>query len=206
MQIYPPLKKLDKIPLLPQNSPNIHRKEFPMRTNTVHLIYIALFAAVLCIFAPISVPLPANSISLSLATLAVYLTAYLLPPEDAITAVGIYLLLGAVGLPVFSGYLSGISRFTAPGGGYLIGYLFLAGIASCAVRRFSRPPAQFFGILLATLVMYLCGTFWFAKTTNTGFFTALPACALVFLPFDIGKILLACHLGRKLSAYLPQQK
>lgn len=175
-----------------------------MRTNTARLIYIALFAALLCIFAPISIPLPASSISFSLATFVIYLTAYLLPPKDALTAVGIYLLLGAVGLPVFSGYLSGVSRFAAPGGGYLIGYLFLAGISSCAVRRFSRPVPQFFGILFATLVMYFCGTFWFAKAVNTGFFAALPACTLVFLPFDTCKILLACHLGRRLSAYLSQ--
>ena len=59
----------------------------------------------------------------------------------------IYLLLGAVGLPVFSGYMAGISRFAAPGGGYLIGYLFLAGISSWFVQKYSAVSMQdqFFG-------------------------------------------------------------
>ncbi|MGN1231305.1 MAG: biotin transporter BioY, partial [Anaerotignum sp.] len=101
-----------------------------MQTNTKKIVYIALMAAILCILAPISIPIPVSTISLTLATLAIYIIAYVLEPKEALAAVGLYLLLGAIGLPVFSGYMSGISRFVAPGGGYLVGYLFLAGISS----------------------------------------------------------------------------
>lgn len=170
--------------------------------KTKDLTYIALMAAVLCILAPISIPIPISSVALTLATFAIYLMAYILRPKQALAAVGIYLFLGAVGLPVFSGYLSGVSRFAAPGGGYLIGYLFLVGISSFFVHHFSRPAMQILGMFLATLVMYAIGTFWLAYSTGVSFLTALPAGALVFLPLDILKIILSSYMGRKLQLHL----
>lgn len=170
--------------------------------KTKDLTTIALTAAVLCILAPISIPIPVSSVALTLATFAIYLMAYILKPKQALAAVGIYLFLGAVGLPVFSGYLSGISRFAAPGGGYLIGYLFLAGISAWSVHRFSKPMMQLLGMFLATLVMYAIGTFWLAYTTGIPFLSALPAGALVFLPLDIVKISLSFYIGRKIQLHI----
>lgn len=161
------------------------------------LTSIALLTALLCILAPISIP--AGSTAFSLATFVIYLTAYLLPPKKALAAVGLYLFLGAVGLPVFSGYTAGFSRFFSPGGGYLIGYLPLVGISAFFVQRFSALSIQILGLFLSTLVLYLIGTGWLAFVTHTPFFTALPMGALVFLPLDSFKILFACMLGRKLK-------
>jgi len=168
------------------------------------LTRIALMAAVLCILAPISLPLPGSPVALTMATFALYLMAYILHPKQAFASVGIYLLLGAAGLPVFSGYLGGISRFAAPSGGYLIGYLFLAGISSHFVQRSSHLPTQVFGMVLGTAVMYLLGTFWMALSAGLSFFTALSAGMLVFLPLDIPKIILSSYLGRKIQKHLKQ--
>ena len=170
--------------------------------KTKDLTRIALMAAVLCVLAPISIPLPISSVALTLATFALCLMAYILKPKQAIAAVGIYLLLGAAGLPVFSGYMAGVSRFAAPGGGYLIGYLFLAGISSWFVQKYSAISMQVIGIFLDTLVMYLLGTFWMAYVTNISFFTALPAGMFIFLPFDILKIILASYIGRKIQKHI----
>ena len=126
----------------------------------------------------------------------------MLEPKQALAAVGLYLLLGAIGLPVFSGYMAGISRFAAPGGGYLVVYLFLAGISSAFIHRFSHPLPQIGGMFLATCITYGIGTFWLAKVTNAPFLATLPAGALVFLPLDTVKMLFACWLGRKLQQYL----
>ena len=111
-------------------------------TKTRTLTMTALMTAVICIFAPISIPIPISPVALTLGTFAMYLTAYVLPPRQALAAIGLYLLLGAAGLPVFSGYTAGLSRFAAPGGGYLIGFLFLTGISSLFVSRF---PKNIFG-------------------------------------------------------------
>ena len=173
-----------------------------MKTTT--MTRIALMAAVLCILAPISIPVPISSVALTLATFFLYLMAYILKPRQALTVVGIYLLLGAVGLPVFSGYMAGISRFASPGGGYLIGYLFLAGISSWFVQKYSAVSMQVIGMFLGTLVMYTLGTLWMANTTGISFLSALPAGMLVFLPLDILKIILASYIGRKIRLYIKQ--
>ncbi|MBR2383424.1 MAG: biotin transporter BioY, partial [Anaerotignum sp.] len=151
-----------------------------MKTTT--MTRIALMAAVLCILAPISIPVPVSSVALTLATFVLYLMAYILKPRQVLTVVGIYLLLGAAGLPVFSGYMAGIIRFAAPGGGYLIGYLFLAGISSWFVQKYPHLTLQISGMFLGTLVMYTLGTLWMANTTGISFLSALPAGMLVFLP------------------------
>ena len=173
-----------------------------MKTTT--MTRIALMAAVLCILAPISIPVPVSSVALTLATFVLYLMAYILKPRQVLTVVGIYLLLGAIGLPVFSGYMAGISRFAAPGGGYLIGYLFLAGISSWFVQKYSAVSMQVTGMFLGTLVMYTLGTLWMANTTGISFLSALPAGMLVFLPLDILKIILASYIGRKIRLYIKQ--
>ncbi|WP_458406628.1 biotin transporter BioY [Anaerotignum sp.] len=171
-----------------------------MKTND--LTCIALMTAVLCILAPISVPIPVSSVSLTLATFVLYLMAYILSPRQALAAVGLYLLLGAVGLPVFSGYMAGVSRFVAPGGGYLIGYLFLTGISGWFVQKYSDLSLQIFGMFLGTLVMYIIGTFWMAVSTGISFLTALPAGMLVFLPLDTLKIILSVSIGRKIQKHI----
>ena len=85
--------------------------------KTTELTRIALMTAVLCILAPISIPVPFSSVALSLAAFAIYLMAYILKPRQALFSICLYLLLGAAGLPVFAGYLGGISRFASPNGG-----------------------------------------------------------------------------------------
>ena len=170
--------------------------------KTKDLTRMALMTAVLCILAPISLPLPAVSVALTLATFVIYLMAYILTPKQALASVSIYLLLGAVGLPVFSGYMAGISRFASPGGGYLIGYLFLAGISSFFIHRFPGTAMQVGGMFTGTIVMYCIGTFWLAYTTGTTFSAALPAGMLIFLPPDMVKILLASYIGRKIQLHI----
>ena len=146
-----------------------------MKTTT--MTRIALMAAVLCILAPISIPVPVSSVALTLATFVLYLIAYILNPRQVLTVVGIYLLLGAVGLPVFSGYMAGISRFAAPGGGYLIGYLFLAGISSWFVQKYSAVSIQVIGMFLGTLVMYTLALFgWQTQRASPFFPPCLQGC------------------------------
>ena len=170
--------------------------------KTTDLTHIALMTAVLCILAPISIPVPVSSVAPSLATFAIYLMAYILKPRQALTAVGLYLLLGAAGLPVFSGYMAGISRFAAPGGGYLMGYLFLAGISSLFIHRSAKTPVQMAGMLLGTLTMYGIGTYWLSISTGISFLAAIPAGMMAFLPFDLIKIVLSSYIGRKIQLHI----
>ena len=171
------------------------------------LTQIALMTAILCILAPISIPIPISPVALTGSTFAIYFAACVLTPAQARISVLLYLLLGAVGVPVFSGYTAGFSRFTAPGGGYLVGYLFLVTISAFFCSRYhSRPILQIGGMFLATLVTYTIGTLWMAYVTDTSFLQSLPMGALVFLPFDFCKMLAACFLGNRIRPQLERMQ
>ena len=171
--------------------------------KTKNLTSTALMTAIICILGPISIPLPISPVPITLCTFALYLSVYILDIKQALGAVALYLALGAVGVPVFSGYISGFAIFAGPRGGYLVGYLFLVAISGYFAKKYPQnPKLQMAGALLGTVVTYTIGTFWLSIVTNTGFISALPMGALIFLPLDIVKLVLANVVGRKMQLYL----
>lgn len=108
-------------------------------TNRVYSLCVtALFAAILAVLSPLSIPLPFTPVPLSLGTFAVYLAAAAGGVRWGTLSVAVYLLLGAVGIPVFAGYSGGLQVLVGPTGGYLIGYLPLAFFGRAAHRPFPR--------------------------------------------------------------------
>lgn len=170
------------------------------------LTRIALMGAVISIAAPIAIPLPISPVPLTLGTFALYLAIFILNPKEAFYSTLLYLFLGAVGIPVFAGYTSGIARFVSPGGGYLVGYLFLVGISSYFIKRYeSKFHIQLMGCFFATLVMYFIGTAWLAHMTGASFVATIPSGILIFLPLDVPKLILAGVVGRQVRARLQFQ-
>ena len=104
------------------------------RAYTKNLIIIALMSAIMCILAPVSIPLFFTPVPISLGVFIIYIISYVLSPIYATLSVFIYILLGLFGLPVFSGYAGGAAKLFGPTGGYIIGYLFSAFIVSFFVR------------------------------------------------------------------------
>lgn len=157
------------------------------------MIFVALMAAFLCIFSPISIPL--YPVPITLQTFGVFVAGALLGWKKGTLAVFLYLLVGLVGLPVFSGWTGGFSSFATPSSGYLIGFLWTAWITGFFIQRFSRrmwvyPLAMAGGLL----VCYFFGTVWFLVYMNVwmatpfGLGEALLVCVLPFLPGDVIKI------------------
>ena len=87
------------------------------------MVRTALFSGILCVLAPVALPVPGSPVPLSLATFAVYLTGMILGTKQGVLSVLVYLFLGTVGLPVFSGFSGGIGILLGPTGGYLLGYI-----------------------------------------------------------------------------------
>ena len=87
--------------------------------NTKHLALTGLMAAVICILGPISLPIPISPVPVSLGFFAVYLTVYILGMKMGSASVLIYVLLGFVGLPVFTGFSGGIGKVLGPTGGFI---------------------------------------------------------------------------------------
>ena len=151
----------------------------------------AAAAAALCVIGPWAIPV--GAVPLSLTLLAVYLTAFLLTPGQMVGAVGVYLLLGAVGLPVFSGFSGGLGVLAGPTGGYLVGYL-PAGVL-CALAARKKRGQCVAGMVLATGVVYLTGTAWYCLQSGVALLPALVVCVLPFLPGDVVKLTAALVLG-----------
>lgn len=154
----------------------------------------ALMAATLCVLGPVSFPL--GPVPVSLSTLIICLSAWLLGARSSTLSVALYLLLGAAGLPVFSGYGAGLSKIVGPTGGYLVGYLFLAFIGGFFIEKsHGQRLISAFGLVLGTAACYACGSAWFALQTSCTLSDALAVCVFPFLPFDLAKILLSCSVG-----------
>ena len=166
-------------------SPSAERTSGRLRALTM----TALFAAILAVICLISIPIGAIPITLSL--LVVYLAGGLLGPGLGTLAVLVYLALGAVGLPVFSGFSGGAARLIGPTGGYLIGYLPCVAIVGIA-RRHPRWFAPL--TVLGLAICYLFGTIWFSVSSGTPFGAALKVAVIPFLPFDAIKIVMATLL------------
>ena len=106
-------------------------------SRTKFLTLTGLMTAVICIVGPLSLPLPASPVPVTLTNFAIYIAVYVLGLKAGTVSCLIYLCLGAAGLPVFSALSGGIGKLAGPTGGYLIGFLFLALIQGALMRRFS---------------------------------------------------------------------
>lgn len=167
--------------------------------NIKDLVIVALMSAIMCVLAPLSFPLPFSPVPITMGLLVVFLTAYILKPNLAALSVLIYLILGLVGLPVFSGFSGGVGKIVGPTGGYLIGFLFTAYIASACIHKFKKNIAMhIIGMLLGLAVCYLFGTTWFTLQQDMTFFASLSLCVIPFIPVDIIKLIIAFLLGNVL--------
>lgn len=164
--------------------------------NTKHLALTGLMAAVICILGPISLPIPISPVPVSLGFFAVYLTVYILGMKMGSVSVLIYVLLGFVGLPVFTGFSGGIGKVLGPTGGYIIGYLFMAPIMGFFIDKWKTNYVLIIlGMVLGTAVCYLFGTLWLAYQGGMSFSAALAAGVIPFIPADIAKLILAVLAG-----------
>ena len=156
----------------------------------------AVIAALLCIAGPLSIA--AGPVPLSLATFAVYLAGAILGKKWGTAAVGLYLLIGIIGVPVFSGFSGGFQKLAGVTGGYLVGYLpcaFLTGLGAERAKNEGRKwvlPAM---MVLGTVILYGIGTAWFMIQTGNALGAALGLCVLPFLPGDAAKIAAASILA-----------
>lgn len=162
--------------------------------KTKQLVLCGVCAAIICALAPLSVPL-AGLVPITLATFAVMLSGVLLGGRYASLSVLVYLLLGALGVPVFSGYSSGVGVLFGPTGGYLIGYIPLAFLTGALYERFGKQKTgvkkyavMITAMLSGTVVLYAFGTAWYCIVTGTGALAALTLCVVPFLLGDAAKI------------------
>ncbi len=174
--------------------------------NVKTITFTALMAALCCILGPLSVPI--GAVPISLTVISAYLCAFVLGAKYGTISYLVYLLLGAVGLPVFSGFTGGLAKITGATGGYLVGFIFMIIFTGAAVdlsAKFTgaaKIAVQVAGMVLGLAICYLFGTIWFMFVANMGFVASLSVCVFPFLVFDAAKIVISVILGNALRAAL----
>ena len=165
------------------------------KLKTKQLVMICIMSALLCIIGPLSIPI--GPIPVSLTLLGIYLAVYTLGTKDGTYAFIIYLLLGLVGLPVFSGFTGGPAKLFGPTGGYLLGMIFLSLISGWFINHFDSKhfPMHLLGMILGLMSCYIPGTIWFMILTKVSFMEGFATCVFPFLVFDAIKIIIAAILG-----------
>ena len=165
----------------------------------------ALFAALMCLCAWISLPLGQNPITLQ--TFALFLTLELLGGKYGSLVCLVYLLLGGIGLPVFSGFRGGFSMLLGATGGYLWGFLLAALLYWLITGLFGKMfPIRLTAHLAGLLLCYALGTFWFygvylqaGSALSIGF--VILKCVVPFVLPDLIKLFLALALAKKLKRF-----
>lgn len=164
------------------------------KSTVYEITTCALFAALMCIFGPMSVPI--GPVPISLTNLVIYIAVYLLGARGTTISYIVYLLLGMAGLPVFSGYQGGIGKLAGPTGGYLIGFILMAIVSGLALK-YSKVNVYLtaVGMVVGTLIAYLFGTAWFVHQMQCEWGYALSVCVYPFVVFDLIKIVIASFVG-----------
>lgn len=177
-----------------------------MKLKTIDLTLCGMFAAVLAVCSWIQIP---AAVPFTLQTFAVFAALGLLGGKRGTITICVYLLLGAIGVPVFAGFKGGIGALFGATGGYLLGFLLSGLFVWFAEKRFGDSlPVFIAAMIVGLLLCYAFGTAWFVVvyTRANGaisFGKALAMCVLPFLPFDAIKLALAAVIREALRRYVP---
>jgi len=175
------------------------------KTTTKDIVLISLSAALMAICSWISVPF---TVPVTLQTFAVFTTVGLLGMKRGTLAVLMYILLGAIGLPVFAGFTGGFGILIGITGGYIIGFIFSALVVGFITKIFGKKtPVLVFSMIAGLLVCYLFGTTWFMyiyaqNSGAVGLTTVLSWCVIPFIIPDAAKIALAVIVVNRVSKYV----
>lgn len=168
-------------------------------------VYIALMAVLICICSWITIPF---TVPFTMQTFAVFCSLLILGGKRGTAAIGLYLFMGLIGLPVFSGFRGGIAHLIGPTGGYLIGFLFSGIIYTLWEPLLSgRKMLRWIVLALSQIVCYLIGTLWFItiygrQNISYSFLSALSLCVLPFIIPDCIKMVLAVILCNRIKKYV----
>ena len=176
-----------------------------MTVSTVDLVYIALCTALIAVCSWIQIPL---TVPITLQTFAVFAVVGLLGTKRGTLSVLVYILLGAVGVPVFAGFSGGIGVLLGNTGGYIIGFIFSAIVTGWILDHLGKSiPVMAIAMIVGLAVCYIFGTAWFMfvymRTSGTvGLVSVLSWCVIPFILPDAIKIALAIVVSKSVGPYV----
>lgn len=181
-------------------------KKVPANSKIKDIVFIGISAALIAVCSWISIPLP--TVPITLQTMGVCLIAGLFGLKRGTLATAVYIALGALGVPVFSGFTGGVGIILGQTGGYIIGFIFTALIVGHASDKFKgRLLPLILSMVIGILVCYAFGTAWFAvvyakSNEPASLLTILGWCVFPFLLPDAVKIAVAAVLANRLKKFV----
>lgn len=190
---------------MPDITENVGAEVTKSKITTKELVFTALMAVIIAVCSWISIP---TTVPFTLQTFGVFMAVGLLGGKKGTVSVLVYILLGAVGVPVFAGFSGGIGVLFGTTGGYIVGFL-LSGLVYWAMTAAfgEKLPIMIIAMVLGLIVCYAFGTAWFMivyakNTAPIGLMTALGWCVFPFIIPDCIKIALAIVLTKQLKKYV----
>ncbi|MBE6729081.1 MAG: biotin transporter BioY [Ruminococcaceae bacterium] len=174
-----------------------------MKNKMLYKVCISgIFATIICVLSFVNFPI--GAVPVTLATLGIMIAGVVLSPLEAVMATVTYVLIGLIGIPVFSGVSGGIGVLLGPTGGYIWSYPVFALVISLSNLIRSKTKTLeivvlFVLCLLGTAFCYFLGVAQYINVCDTNFYTAFVTCVVPFIPIDIIKITAAVFIGKKIK-------
>ena len=170
------------------------------RVSTRSIVITGMFAAVIAVLAQVALPMP-SGVPVTLQTFAIALTGVVLAAKLGMAAAGVYILLGAVGVPVFSGFAGGLGILFGKSGGFIWGFLFLALLCGLGCQIKNKVVGWGLGIV-GLAVCHLLGIFQFMVLMKMGFAESALLVSVPFLIKDVVSVAFAFVLGLQIRKQL----
>ncbi len=177
--------------------------------STKRMIYISLFICLLTICSWITVPF---TVPFTMQTFAVFCVLLMLGGKDGMIVIALYIFLGLVGVPVFSGFRGGIGHLLGPTGGYILGFLATALFYRMFEKKIENNPKITFSVLVLGLFLcYVIGSVWFgyvfiSRGTKYSIISIFTMCVFPYILPDLAKLFLAIRLSGYLKPVLDLRK
>ncbi|MBQ4515538.1 MAG: biotin transporter BioY [Clostridia bacterium] len=172
------------------------------KITTKNMILCAFFAALTSVSSQIAIPLPFSPVPINLASIFAIGSGIISGPLTGFLSQLVFILIGAVGMPVFSRMQGGFSVLLGPTGGYLLAYP-IASLVAGFITRKKRHSVSFcfLGYLSGTVICYLFGTLWFMFSTHNNLYATILQCVLPFLATDCAKNILGSLFCQKINMH-----
>lgn len=165
------------------------------------LCSISIMTAVTAVMAQISIPMPLG-VPMTMQTFAVTLAGILLGSKRGAVSMLVYLLLGGVGVPVFSGFTGGLQSIVGPTGGFLLSFPLMAYLIGLGVEMKRKKAMFLLMLVLGTVSNYVVGVILYCLVMDASATTAVTACVLPFIPTAIIKAAAASVIGLQIKKRL----
>lgn len=189
--------------MLKMSAPVEERKKITVAAKTARLAYAGMSVALIAALSQISVPLP-SGVPVTMQTFAVAFAAYFLGGRRGVGAVCVYILLGLIGMPVFSNFTGGLHKIVGVTGGFIWGFLPMAAMCSAGGRIRNGAAAVALG-LFGLALCHLAGAAQYALLSELPLGTAFVTVSVPFLIKDVISVAAAYSLAKAVGRSLRKE-